>query len=246
MPKTLIVVPCFNEEKRLRPAAFVEAASPERHFLFVDDGSRDSTGKIIRDLEANYAPKLNALALPENRGKAEAVRQGVLWGLDRDYALIGFWDADLATPLDHIPLFESELERSEIRLVIGSRVRLLGRRINRNPARHYLGRVFASMASLVLELPVYDTQCGAKLFRADETLRRVFGSAFTARWIFDVEILARYRLELGEEALRQAVIELPLAEWQEVRGSKVKARDFLSAGLELWRIQRDLWRGPRR
>jgi putative flippase GtrA len=150
--------------------------------------------------------------------------------------LAGYWDADLATPLEAIPDFIDVLdEHPETELVLGARVSLLGREIERKALRHYLGRVFATCASLVLDLPVYDTQCGAKLMRCDVNTQVLFEEPFGSRWIFDVEMLARYLH--GRETPHQ-IRELPLDRWTDVAGSKVKPIDFLRALGELIRVHR--------
>src|SRR5207248_10840878 len=114
---------------------------------------------------------------------------------------IGFWDADLATPFSELPGFLAILEsRAAIQIVIGARVRLLGRDISRRPSRHYVGRVGATLIASSLGLAVYDTQCGAKLFRVNDTMRKVFAAPFLSRWIFDVEIIARFVQMRGRDA----------------------------------------------
>jgi hypothetical protein len=143
---------------------------------------------------------------------------------------VGYWDADLATPLDVIPMFCQLLDaRPDLELVFGARVRLMGRCIERKALRHYLGRVFATAASVVLGIAIYDTQCGAKLFRASPGIKAMFQQPFITRWLLDVEILARLIQARRASPLRQAqdvVYEFPLPEWHDVAGSKVKARDF--------------------
>jgi hypothetical protein len=152
---------------------------------------------------------------------------------------IGFWDADLATPFSEVAGFLTILdERPEIHIVMGARVRLLGRAISRRPARHYFGRVGATLISQSLGLAVYDTQCGAKVFRASDTLRDVFAKPFLSRWIFDVEIIARYVERWGRDATAHAIYELPVMQWHDVVGSKVKRHDFVRALRDLWKIRR--------
>jgi dolichyl-phosphate beta-glucosyltransferase len=246
MANTIVVVPCFNEASRLAPDAFRNFACQWRHgaFLFVDDGSTDTTLEILTALQEELPASFVVLQLPQNVGKGEAVRQGVLHALRLAPDYIGFWDSDLATPLDALPLFEAVFrERAETEIVLGARVRLLGRDIKRRIVRHYLGRGFATAVALILSMSVYDSQCGAKLFRSTHTVRSLFRSPFLSRWIFDVEILARFikmkQLEgiPGPEAF---LYELPLPAWRDVGGSKVRARDFVTAVFDLVRIYRAL------
>ena len=161
-------------------------------------------------------------------------------------AYTGFWDADLATPLYVIPdLLHHLASQPELAMVFGSRVRLLGHFIHRRPVRHYLGRCFATAVSIVLELPVYDTQCGAKLFRCTPQLHEVISTPFESRWIFDVEIIARFLVLQKENPAfgHYAIYEHPLPAWEDVTGSKVGPFDFLKAFYQLLRIRAIFRRG---
>lgn len=238
-PRLRLVVPCYNEAERLNPGAFLSfaRASSETDILFVDDGSTDGTLQVLRDLEACGAGRVAVLALPRNAGKAEAVRRGLLTAIDAGTPFFGFWDADLATPLDAAALFMRVFEeRPGIQVVMGARVKLLGRVVRRRMVRHYLGRVLATGASLALDLPVYDTQCGAKIFRNTEAVRRCFAEAFQSSWVFDVEILARYMDVLGRDAAEASIYECPLPTWVDVPGSKVALWDGVAAIWALVRI----------
>lgn len=239
--KTAIIVPCYNEEERLRAEAFVGEASkdPALNFIFVDDGSADSTVKKLEDLKRRNPSQMHFFSLGKNRGKAEAVRRRVLKALDGDYVNIGYWDADLATPLDMIEEFCGILDGSDFTMVIGSRVRLLGRDIERNPMRHYLGRVFATFASLLLKVPVYDTQCGAKVFKRTDSLGKAFSEPFNVKWTFDVELMARLAImerAKGNPAPESLWIECPLKRWSDVKGSNLRSKDFIKGGIEFLKI----------
>jgi dolichyl-phosphate beta-glucosyltransferase len=242
-----IVVPCYNEASRLDHDTFLAYAQASEgiRFLFVNDGSRDGTLSMLEALRMQCPGKIEVLDKQPNGGKAEAVRAGMLKAVAEDTVeggrveYVGFWDADLATPLDAIPEFLNLLNaRAQVQMVFGARIRLLGRHVNRNAARHYLGRVFASVVSIILRLPIYDTQCGAKIFRVTPELTRVLKAPFLSRWIFDVEIIARYlRLHHGDaQILHDTIYELPLARWDDVAGSKVGPGAFATAFLDLWRI----------
>jgi len=234
-----IVVPCFNEAGRLDRRAFQDflAHDDRCRFLLVNDGSRDGTQLLLDAMAADSPARVGAYHLPRNGGKAEAVRLGILRALDDDPPYVGYWDAALATPLDAIPEFCDLLDRDpRLLMVLGSRVKLLGRTIERRAVRHYLGRVFATLASLVLRLPVYDTQCGAKMFRVTPETKAVFAEPFRSRWIFDVELLARLHRAWQREGrgpFEQALCELPLRRWRDVAGSSLRWRHMVRAPWEL-------------
>jgi len=237
MPRTVIVVPCFDEERRLDAAAFEQFRGVD--FLFVDDGSRDGTPALLHKIRDTDPQRIDVLHLEQNSGKAEAVRRGMVAALERKPDFVGFWDADLATPLTELPSFLDVFQsKPEIEMVFAARVRLLGRDISRRPSRHYVGRVGATLISQSLGLAIYDTQCGAKLFRAGPDTLRLFDQPFLSRWIFDVEIIARFVQLRGRDAAARAIYELPISVWHDVHGSKVRGRDFLRALRDLWKIHR--------
>ncbi len=247
MQKVVLVVPCFNEELRFDTRQFVALAkSAEVHLLLVDDGSTDGTRRVLNETRARAPDRIEVLGLDQNGGKAEAVRQGVLRAFDFTPSAIGYIDADLATPVEEILRLVSERETRNAAVVLGARVALLGHDIDRRALRHYAGRVFATAASAILHLPVYDTQCGAKIFRANESLRRAMSRRFVSRWAFDVELLGRLLTgsEGGEPVPREDFYEVPLQRWADIPGSKIRATHLVKVGFDLITIARELY--PRR
>ncbi len=238
------MIPCYNEAARLKTQVFRDylAGNAGVRLLFVDDGSRDNTIAVINALCQGFEDRAECLASTPNRGKAEAVRRGMVYAMEHyNIDVVGYWDADLATPLNAILGMNGILARlPQKEMVFGSRVKLLGRAVKRKLIRHYLGRVFATAASVTLQLAIYDTQCGAKLFRVNEHSKKVFAEPFLSKWIFDVEILARYAKLLGHDAeqMERCVYEFALDEWTDVAGSKVKPKDFFTAMFDLVRIRR--------
>jgi dolichyl-phosphate beta-glucosyltransferase len=247
LQKTVLIVPCYNEARRIRADAFVQAVAtdPTLALLFVDDGSTDSTRAGLAQLCARRPEQMAVLGLERNVGKAEAVRAGLLAAFERNPSVVGYFDADLATPLSEVSPMRALFDEPRVEMVLGSRVALLGREIDRSPKRHYLGRVFATAASLVLGVQVYDTQCGAKLFRNTERTRRIFAQPFSVKWTFDVEILARLLGINGSPHSHHGgglVVEYPLRGWRDVAGSKLGLGASLRAAADLlvvWARYRD-------
>ena len=244
LPKTIIVIPCFNESQRL-DIAQIEALisnSLTIELYCVNDGSTDDTGRKLAEWAALHPGQIKIFDLPRNVGKAEAVRQGMLAALASGATLVGYLDADMATPAAeaHRLIHALETGPDDVCTVIGARVRLLGWKIERNPLRHYLGRLFATAASLVLRLPVYDTQCGAKFFRSTPILKSALDHPFHSRWIFDVELISRlanaYRDLEVNPSLR--FLEIPLQTWNARPGSKLTPYSFIRAGWDLLWILR--------
>jgi glycosyltransferase involved in cell wall biosynthesis len=241
VPDFCLVVPCYNEETRLDGAAFERFlhATPGACLCFVNDGSSDGTASVLAAMAARHPERVLAVNLRINAGKAEAVRHGMLrahsW---KRFGYVGYWDADLATPLDEaIAMHRLAVARPGVLIVLGLRLNRLGASVAVTPQRHYPGRLFATCASLVLRLPVYDTQCGAKLLHAS-VVPQLFGAPFASRWIFDVELLARLRNEIGRDAMRTAAVEMPLQTWRGISGSKMRLAAMLRAPFELLAIAR--------
>ena len=238
-----VVIPCYNEAGRFLLNTFRDYMPSHRDisFVFVNDGSTDATLPMLENLRTEFPEVVTVIDKKENGGKGEAVRDGMLCALNGKAQFVGFWDADLATPLAAIhDLLQPLLANPEVQMVFGSRVKLMGREVERKAIRHYLGRIFATTVSILLRLPIYDTQCGAKLFRSTPEILKLFSAPFSSRWVFDVELLARfiYGREGRIDSVRQAIYEFPLYVWRDIGGSKVRPRDFFRAFLDVARIGR--------
>lgn len=235
--KTAIVVPCYNEAKRLNRDEFLSflADSDDTLMVFVNDGSKDDTLDVLRQLQSQMPEKITFVHLPKNAGKAEAVRQGLNVACDLGASYVGYWDADLATPLDAIQDFSSVLSKfPETQVVYGARRMMLGHRIERTLGRRLVSRACAMLARQAVRLPIGDTQCGAKLMRNSPLLRNALSKPFTAGWLFDVELFTRLSAQMNDK--RFAFYEQPLAEWTEVPGSKVSAKAIITSGLRMLQL----------
>ncbi|MDA3898306.1 MAG: glycosyltransferase [Desulfobacteraceae bacterium] len=228
--QTTIIIPCYNEEKRLPTEKLLKFLDQTVNigFLLVNDGSLDKTARLIDDLGRKRPEKIKTFHLRSNQGKGEAVRLGLLKAMENESRIVGYWDADLSAPLCEILRLQQILEmRRTLDAVIGARVKLIGRRIDRTIWRHYVGRTIATIISIVLLLPVYDTQCGAKLFRVSPRLKNVMEEPFLTRWLFDVEIFARSLLSFATYGnVSLTFYEEPLESWTHVGNSKIGPTDL--------------------
>lgn len=240
-----VVVPCFEEGDRLDSSAFAALADHIDEVIFVDDGSEDATAGLLAALAADHPDAIDVITLPQNVGKAEAVRIGLLAAIDRGSAVVGYLDADLATPAgEMLRLIDVARAQPHRTAVLGSRVALLGHTVRRRPTRHYLGRLYATAASLALGVPVYDTQCGAKVFRVGVPLQLALADPFPDRWSFDVELLGRLLADPNQHD--DPVLEVPLHEWRDVGGSAVDALSGVRATWALTGLRRRVRRHRRR
>ena len=107
LPHSIIVVPCYNEARRLNTRAFTQFRTTGYwvEFLFVNDGSADGTLEMLQQLQCASPDTIRVRDQQPNQGKAEAVRTGMLDALETDADFVGYWDADLATPLTALPGF---------------------------------------------------------------------------------------------------------------------------------------------
>lgn len=241
--RPVVVFPCFNEAARLDADEVLRLAE-QADVRLVDDGSTDATREVLAAVAARSGGRVRALANPRNLGKAETVRRQLLAALADGASVVGFLDADLATPVDEMLALVRVLAETGAEAVTGARVGLSGRDIRRSQARHYAGRVFSTIASLALGTPYYDTQCGAKVFRATPALEAALAEPFVSRWAFDVELLGR--LLAGAPGVAPVdpgrLVEHPLATWHDIAGSKLSLREAWTSFAQLARIWRDLAR----
>ncbi|HEX4085244.1 MAG TPA: glycosyltransferase [Chthoniobacteraceae bacterium] len=218
----LLVVPAFEESRRL--PVFLEALAREleaetflARILVVDDGSRKSeceqVAGAVETLAKAHPVILPPLLLPVNQGKGGAIMAG--WASETPARWLCFADADGATPAREIArVLRSVAEDSRERdCFFASRIKLLGRAVQRKMSRHLLGRVYATLVGTLIHSGVYDSQCGFKIVSA-EAYRAVRGVITEKRFAFDVELLAA--LVDAEMSIEEVPID-----WKDIPGSKV-------------------------
>ncbi len=228
-PTISVVIPAYNEGARL--PGFVEQLtrvclahpSPVLELIVSDDGSapehvekeRASIERAqARLAEAGSPHHFRFVAAEHNGGKGSAIRRG--WRQsDPQASWLAFLDADGAVSAEEFLRLATQATASRsLDVVVGSRIRMAGRHVERSLFRHLQGRIFATLTDLRFQLGYYDTQCGAKLFRAS-MLRPLLDRLREDRWLLDVELLALMHQQ-GARAL-----EVPI-DWADTGDSKVR------------------------
>ncbi len=230
-PHLSIVIPCFNEERRLpatltRVLAFLDTRPYSAEVLVVDDGSVDRTRDVA---SASGDPRVRLLQYGRNEGKGFAVAYGSLRARG-EWVL--FSDADLSTPIEELDLFLRTAEAGAD-VVMGSRA-IAGARLEvRQPWwRERAGRAMNRLIRWTSALPYADTQCGFKLF-SRVAVRDIFSNLTVRGWMFDVEALviaAKFGYRVAEIPVR----------WVNSGDSRVRLSHSPGILVELLRI-RSYW-----
>lgn len=171
-----VVIPAYNEAKRLPRALTIAKKHPDWEFIFVNDGSTDATAELIKQT------KFKLIGYSKNQGKGYAVKLGVKAATG---AYILITDVDFSTPLTELP----KLTKQIADIVIGSR-KTPGAQITKHQPilREWLGKQFTNLTNLWLGTNVSDVTCGFKLFQAP-VAKKLFGLSKIKRWGYDAEIL---------------------------------------------------------
>ena len=231
LPELSVVIPAYNEERRLPPTldrlrAYLGQGSLTHEIVVVDDGSRDSTSDIAR------AHGATVVRNDTNRGKGYAARRGMLLARGRRRLMT---DADLSTPIEDLPRLLARLDEGydvaiASRALPGSNVE-----VRQSAYREVVGRLF-NLCVRVLAVPgLHDTQCGFKLFTAAAAAAS-FEPLRLDGFSFDVETLFIAR----RRGFR--IAEVPVT-WRNDEASRVGPMNGLRAFLDLGRIRVNGWRG---
>lgn len=224
-----VVIPCYNEESRLLSKEFTDFLDSNLgyHLCFVNDGSKDDTLKVLKDLAKGREDFISVYDCEKNGGKGEAVRQGMLHLVkDPQLDYLGYLDADLSTDFKDFDDLVNTIENSDFQIVSGSRIARMGADINKESAREIISLTINFIIRKILGMNFKDTQCGAKIIRRD-LVKVVFKDKFLTRWLFDVEIFKRMGIIYGKEKAVSMICEQPLKRWIHADGSKLSMKDSL-------------------
>lgn len=227
-PFLSIIIPVFNEEKRLRNLDEIIRYLKDQRYswevIIVDDGSTDKTGRILKSL--NLKLKFKLLSYSPNAGKGFAIKTGMLAAKGKHRL---FLDIDLSTPISELDKFLPFLNKFDI--IIGSRkMKSANVVVHQSLIREVLGKMFTLISRKILQMNVSDFTCGFKVF-SQSAAGQIFPKQTINRWGFDPEILYIGKI------MKKTIKEVPV-EWKNDPRTKVKfPMDILNSLNELIRIK---------
>jgi len=231
LPELSVVIPAYNEERRLpltleRLRAYLGRGSLSHEIVVVDDGSRDSTAEVAR------AGGATVVRNDGNRGKGYAARRGMLLAQGRRRLMT---DADLSTPIEDLSRLMASLDAGYDVAIASRALPASNVEVRQSPYREGMGRLF-NLCVRVLAVPgLHDTQCGFKLFTA-AAAEASFEPLRLDGFSFDVETLFIAR----RRGLR--IAEVPVT-WRNDEATRVGALNGFRAFVDLARIRVNGWRG---
>ena len=218
MKKIAIIVPFYNEEKRIKIDLINELiAIGGVHVFLANDGSTDNTLDLLKTINNQNPNNSTLFDYIKNQGKANTIYKSILKvSALNSYEYIGYFDADFSTPVKEYVKIIEEIKLNKKQLIFASRIKLLNSIIIRKWYRHYIGRIIITLINFKFHLGIYDTQCGAKIF-SKEIIDMAFQKPFLTSWLFDIEMFIR----LKEKKILVNAQEYPIENWRDVDGSKL-------------------------
>jgi len=235
MPKLSVVIPAYNEEKRLPKTlkavdAYLKKQKYTYEIIVVSDGSKDGTVKAVQGLSIK---NLKVIDNKKNHGKGFVVRQG-MQAANGDFRL--FMDADNATTIDHVEGMWEEFKKGNEVVICSRDMKGSVLAVPQPWWRMRLGDVFNLIVQVLSGLwGLWDTQCGFKGFSA-QAAGDIYSKAVIDRWAFDVELLVIARKQ------RYNIIEIPVT-WVNSAESKVNLKGMMRMLLEVIDIRINTFKG---
>jgi len=232
-----IVFPLFNEEKRLlkllreiKKFSFKNKLNLE--FIFVDDGSTDSSLKLLQNFKKTNQRKVkfNIISYKRNKGKGYALKKGVLKARNKWILTI---DVDLSVKLSQINQWiKKKYIKQKIDIYFGSRLLKDSKKDAKNH-RVFMGKTFNFILNILINkklITINDTQCGFKLYKSS-LAKKIFRNIKENGYIHDVEVL------IISNKKKYTIKELPV-NWVHVDGSKINIfRDSFKMFIDIFKLK---------
>jgi dolichyl-phosphate beta-glucosyltransferase len=231
MKKLSVVIPAYNEEKRITATlesvdGYLEKQPYDYEIIVIDNNSKDHTSDVVRKLEATTVQK-SKVVLVTTPGKGAAVKAGLLEHASGD--IVMFMDADNATPISEVEKFLPFFEKG-YDVVIGSRYTepdLV--KVHQPLYRIVLSRMSNLLIQFLAVPGIKDTQLGFKAFTS-EAAKNIFPLVTIARWGFDMEVLT------VANAKGYKIKEIGVS-WTEHGGGHVPLKAYLESLIDLFKIK---------